>query len=112
MSDPDLRKRVALRGEGLRRLQRLTGVAAVGTAALAAAFTAVAARSFPGHKQARTVVQTPAPRAATPRPTAKVPPPPALPSSSSAQSVTPLAPSPAPAPAPIQQQPVAVSGGS
>jgi hypothetical protein len=113
MSDPDLRKRVALRGAGLRRLQRLTGVAALGTAALAAAFTALAARSFPGHRNVGTVVPTlaHAPRPASRRP-ASVPPPPALPARSAAQSATPLVPAPAPAPAPVQQQPVVVSGGS
>ena len=113
MSDPDLRKRVALRGAGLRRLQRLTGVAALGTAALAVGFTALAARSFPGHRKVHTVVPTQA-RAQRPasRRTATVPPPPALPASSDAQNATPLTPAPAPAPAPVQQQPVVVSGGS
>jgi hypothetical protein len=111
MSDAELRSRVALRGKGLRRLQRLTGVAAVGTAALAAAFTAVAARSFPGHAHTRTPVAKPAPRLVA-RTARAVPAPPALPSSSSAQAVTPLAPSAAPAPAPVQQQPAVVSGGS
>jgi hypothetical protein len=114
MSDAEIRARVAVRGTGFRRLRRLTSVTAAVTVALAGAFTAMAARSFPGHKHARTVVPPTVRRsAAKPVAAVKVAPPPALPAdSSSSQSVTPLAPSSTPAPAPVQQQPVVVSGGS
>jgi hypothetical protein len=85
----------------------VTSVAALATAALAGLFTAVAARSAPGHRHARTVVQP----AVTTVPTKMtVPPPPSLPRDSGSSSVTPIAPAPAPAPTP--QQPVVVSGGS
>jgi hypothetical protein len=104
MVETDLRAQAQGRTAAVRRLKRATGIVAMATAALAAAFTAVAARSAPGKHHAA-VVQ--APKTAT---TATVPAPPALPSSAGTQEVTPLA--PAPAPVATQQDPVVVSGGS
>jgi hypothetical protein len=102
MIDEQIRTGVSVRSAGTRRLRRLSRGAALGTAALAALLTAVAARSNPAHKHARTAQTVPAPQAATPA-VRKAPPPPALPgdsSSSSASAVAPLA------------QSVVVSGGS
>jgi hypothetical protein len=113
MNHQEIHTRVGHRGAGLRRLRRLTGTAAAVTVALAGAFTAMAARSFAGHKHVQTVVPPSTTRAVRKPATANAPPPPALPAdASSAQTVTPLVPAPAPAPAPVQQQPAVVSGGS
>ena len=99
--------RAEARSAAVRRLKRATGAVTVGAAALAAFFTAIAARSVTGHAQAtRTVTTTPT--TTTPA-TTKVPAPPALPDQPT-QSPAPLA--AGSAPAPTQQAPVAVSGGS
>jgi hypothetical protein len=106
MNDPILRERAKIRTAGLRRLKRVTRIAALSTAALAALFSAVAARSTPGHKSVRpahVAVHSSTIHSSTP-------PPPALPSEQGSASASPLAPSQAPAP--TQQPPVVVSGGS
>jgi len=110
MNDSSVRERAKLRTAGLRRLKRVTRIATLATAALAALFTAIAARSAPGHKSVRPVHVAVSTTTAS---RSSIPPPPALPgdsSSSGSSAVSPL--DPGQSPAPTQQPPVVVTGGS
>lgn len=114
----DLRARVNVRDDGLRRLKTLTGLLVVAMTALAGIFTGIAAGTTAGRKLIRVQPRLTAgrPKAAAPRKQAvPVPPPPPLPpfGSQAAPAPTPT-PSPAqpPAAAPPSAPPVVVSGGS
>jgi hypothetical protein len=110
--EQDLRTRVNVRDNGLRRLKTLTGLLVVLMTALAAVLTGIAAGTAAGRKlvrvQPRTTALRPKPGAARGQ-SAPVPPPPPLPPLGSE-----AIPSPAPAepPAAANAPPVVVSGGS
>lgn len=96
------------RDAGLRRLNRLTALTALGAGALVAGFATLAARAFPGRHVVQVPVRAPA-RKPVPTPR-RVSPPPLVSVESAAAPAGPAP--PAAPPTPGAAPPVVVSGGT
>lgn len=111
----DLRARLTVRDNGLRRLKTLTGLLVVAMTALAGIFTGIAAGTTTGRKLIRVQPRTTAVQAkpgASRKQSTPVPPPPSLPPPGSQAAPAPTPAAPAQPPAATPAPPVAVSGGS